>query len=79
MPQISFDIDWMDTEGVSGPELAATWAALKIRAGDTIVTRVFDTRAKTVRDSMHVPLYPFAEWLAANWWFLKSQQTLPER
>ena len=79
MPLISFDIDWMDAEGVNGPELAATWASLKIRAGDAVATRVFDTRAKTVRDFVHVPLYPLAEWLAANWWFLVGEFANPAK
>ena len=70
MPKLSFKIDWVDAEGISGPELSATWASLEIRAGDSIITRVLDTRAKTVRDFVYVPLYPLAEWLATNWWFL---------
>jgi hypothetical protein len=70
MPQLSFETDWMDAEGINGPELSATWASLRIRAGDATITRVLDTRAKTVRDFVYVPLYPLAEWLATNWWFL---------
>ena len=70
MPQLSFETDWVDAEGINGPELSATWASLRIRAGDATITRVLDTRAKTVRDFVYVPLYPFAEWLAMNWGFL---------
>lgn len=73
MPKLSFKIDWVDAEGISGPELSATWASLEIRAGDSIITRVLDTRAKTVRDFVYVPLYPLAEWLATNWWFLSHE------
>jgi hypothetical protein len=50
MPEFSFEIDWVDAEGISGPEFSATWASLCIRAGDSIITRVLDGRAKTVRD-----------------------------
>ena len=73
MPQLSFEIDWVDADGVSGPELSATWASLQIRAGNSVVTRVLDTRARTIRDFVYVPLYPFAEWLATNWWFLTHE------
>lgn len=73
MPKLSFEIDWVDAERISGPELSATWASLQIRAGDSIITRVLDTRARTVRDFVYVPVYPFAEWLATNWWFLTHE------
>ncbi|MDE2927414.1 MAG: ImmA/IrrE family metallo-endopeptidase [Acidobacteriota bacterium] len=77
MPRLSFDIDWVDAEGINGPELSATWASLQIHAGDSVVTRVLDERAKTVRDFVHVPLYPLAEWLATNWWFLTHEYRNP--
>ena len=70
MPSLSFEIDWVDAEGICGPELSTTWASLRIRAGNSTLTRVLDSRAKTVRDFVYVPLYPLAEWLASNWWFL---------
>ena len=70
MQRISFDADWLDPSRVKGPELAATWASLQIRVGESCVTEVLDKRAKTVRHNVDVPLYPLAEWLAANWWFL---------
>ena len=73
MPKLSFEIDWVDAEGVNGPELSATWASLRIDAGDSVITRVLDTRAKTVRDFVYVPLFPLAEWLATNWWFLTHE------
>lgn len=73
MPKLNFEIDWVDSEGINGPELSATWASLRIQAGDSVVTRVLDARAKTVRDFVYVPLYPLAEWLATNWWFLTHE------
>ena len=73
MPKLSFEIDWVEPEGINGPELSATWASLQIHAGDSVVTRVHDERAKTVRDFVYVPLFPLAEWLAANWWFLTHE------
>ena len=77
MPNLRFDFDWIKAEGAKGAELSATWASLKIRVGDSALTRVFDVSAETVRDFVHVPLYPLAEWFAANWWFLKSEVQSP--
>ena len=79
MPTLNFDIDWLDGEGVRGPELAATWAALCIRFGDSVITRVLDARAKTIREFLHLPLYPLAEWLATNWWFLSHEFENPDK
>ena len=79
MPRLSFDFDWVDPEGVRGPELAATWASLQIRAGDSVITRILDNRAKTVRNFIYVPLYPLAEWLAANWWFITHELQNPAK
>ena len=78
MTSLAFEFDWLDGEGMSGPELSATLASLTIRAGESVVTRVLDARAKTVRDFAHVPLYPLAEWLVANWWFIASEIPNPE-
>ena len=77
--KLSFKTDWVDGEGIAGPELAATWASLEIRVGDSIITRVLDARAKTVRDFVCVPLYPFAEWVATNWWFLTHEISNPTK
>ena len=73
MPNPRFEIDWLAPDGIEGPELSATWASLRIEAGGSIVTRVLDERSRTVRDVVYVPLYPLAEWLAANWWFLAHE------
>lgn len=73
MPRISFDFEWLDPSGVPSPELAATWASFRIRVGETCLTRVYDRSAQTVRKNVYVPLYPVAEWLAANWWFLRYE------
>ena len=45
----------------------------------TPITRVLDTRARTVRDFVYVPLYPLAEWLATNWWFLTREVGNPTK
>src|SRR5687767_9856300 len=70
MPNLEFSLDWMEAEDVRGPELSATWAHLVMRVGDSVLTRVLDKRAKTVRDGIFVSVYPLAEWIVANWWSL---------
>ena len=77
MARLSFDLDWMESENVNGPELAATWASLRIRAGSATVTLALDERASTVRERIFVSLYPLAEWLATNWWALTSVMESP--
>ena len=81
MPKLSFDFAWLDTEqaGFKGPELSATWACLEMRVGDATITRIWDSHDRTVRDSVHVPLYPLAEWLATNWWFLTHEFKNPTK
>lgn len=70
MPSLEFEFEWQAAEGVQGPELASTWASLMVRVNDSILTRVVDHSDSRVRECIHVPLYPIAEWLATNWWCL---------
>lgn len=73
MADISIGTDWLNGEGIRGAELSATFASLCIVVNGQPVTHVFDQRARTVRDAVDVPLYPLAEWLASNWWFLAHE------
>ncbi len=68
MSEIRFKFDWLDPQGIRGPELRATWARFEMWVDDHPVTRVSDEVSKTTRDSVFVPLYPLAEWLATHWW-----------
>lgn len=70
MSALRFDVEWHDGTGIKGPELAATFAALRMATAGSVLTQVNDHRARTLRETVHVPLYPLAEWLASNWWFL---------
>ena len=70
MQTLEFDYSWEVAEGIKGAELASTWASLRIRVNDSVLTRVVDHADSRVRECIHVPLYPLAEWLATNWWFL---------
>ncbi len=76
---ITFETEWAPADGIRSPELAATWASLLIRIDDFVITRVVDRRAQTVRDRVYLPLYPLAESLASNWWFLLHEVGNPVR
>lgn len=76
--QLQFDFEWQDPADARGEELRATWASLSIRLNDTHVTELLDRRSRSVRTRIFLPLYPLAEWLATNWWYLKSETERPE-
>ena len=76
---ITFETEWVAADGIKAPELAATWASLLIQVDDSVVTRVVDRRAQTVRDRVYVPLYPLAESLVSNWWFLLHEVRNPAK
>ena len=75
---VRFETEWVDTAGLCGPELSATWAALRIQVDDAVLTRVVD-RSDTVRSHVYVPLYPLAESLVTNWWFLLHEVENPAK
>ena len=77
MAQLRSEIEWIDSEGIRGPELSAAWASLRILVDDSAITWIHDARAQTTREHVFVPLYPFAEWLTTNWWFLHHESTNP--
>ena len=79
MPEFSLDTEWLDGGVVNGAELSATFASLRIDIRGWPVTEVIDRRARTIRESIHVPLYPLAEWLVTNWWFLAYEIENPTR
>ena len=61
-------VEWLDAPDVSTPELAATWARYEVWVDDRCVTQVESD--STFRRGVYGSLYPLAEWLVANWWFL---------
>jgi hypothetical protein len=73
MSKVRFDFDWQDPGGARGEELRATWASLSILVSENPVTELQDRRSKSVRSSTFLPLFPLAEWIADNWWFLQSE------
>jgi len=64
-------LEWESAHGVSTPELAATWARYEVWVGGACVTQV-ESNDGTLRRSVYGSLYPLAEWIASNWWLLKS-------
>lgn len=77
MSDLRFDFEWQDPGGARGEELRATWASLLIWIGKDQVTELQDRQTTGVRTRIFLPLYPLAEWLADNWWFLKSEVARP--
>ncbi len=79
MSEFEIDFSWEAPGRAKGPELRATWAQLKVSADNTPLTQVVDYRAKTIRDSIYLPLYPLAEWIATHWWWLLYEMQSPGR
>lgn len=74
---LRFVVDWAEGEGVKAPELRATWAALEIWIGADCLTLVQDSATESSRRAIYCPLYPLAEWIAFNWWFLNAHSRGP--
>ncbi|MFH2143588.1 MAG: hypothetical protein ABIJ97_14270 [Bacteroidota bacterium] len=70
MNKLNFIHEWVQPEDAKGDELRFTWAKLSIQSEDEVLTRIFDKRLRTVSDSIYLPLYPLAEWLMYNYWYL---------
>ena len=50
---------------------------MSILIDDKPVTELQDRQTKSVRTSVFLPLFPLAEWIASNWWFLQSEVERP--
>jgi len=73
MSTLSFHIDeWLQGDDPD-PRRALTLASLVVAVDNVPATRLFDDWAKTVTDRARLPLYPLAEWFAANWWRLHHE------
>lgn len=79
MSDLKINFEWIDPAGAQGPELRATWARLQLLIDGEPITRPLDNVSKTVRDSVFLPLYPLAEWVATHWWFLLNEIETPGR
>lgn len=70
---LKFIWDWDDAPDVKTAELAATWSRLRIDVDGLVGTLVEEREySHGVRKSLDVPTYPLAEWLAINWWGLRT-------
>lgn len=79
MSDIIIDFDWIDPGNAKGDELRATWARLSLSVDGEAITRVYDKKARSVREDIYLPLYPLAEWLATHWWSLWREIPTDER
>lgn len=79
MANLRFIVDWTEPNGIRGPELSATCARLRIEVNGALITRIAEVGRGEIRDAVNVPLYPLAEWLATNWWFLTSEILNPDK
>ncbi len=77
MSELRFDFEWLEEQGVRGPELRGTWSRLRIEFDGQPITRVFDRSSRSVRENIYVPLYPLAEWIATHWWFIFGEVETP--
>ncbi len=76
MTRLSFEHEWLESDGGDLPEVDATLAQLLIKVGDFVVTEVEHKRSRSVTHRIQVPLYPLAEWIVGNWWFLTSESAI---
>src|SRR6266702_5999609 len=64
--------EWEPAPAVRAAELRATLARLEISVGPDCITLVEDRESQSSRRSIYCSLYPIAEWVAFNWWFLRA-------
>lgn len=67
---LEFRFEWEPFSTVQAPELRATWARLEVWADHHCISLVEDLETGSARRSVYGALYPLAEWVAFNWWFL---------
>ncbi|MEA3048653.1 MAG: hypothetical protein QOG84_489 [Sphingomonadales bacterium] len=70
---IQFKFEWEEPGFAKGDELRATWARFELLVNGRPVTRVLDRTIRAERAAVYVPLFPLAEWLAHNWFFLFAE------
>lgn len=69
-----FRPEWQEAPGVKDKVLARTWARLEIRAEDHVPERYWPSNvissAESVQRGIYGSVFPLAEWVVENWWFL---------
>lgn len=76
MTKLRITHEWSSYED-SVAEVGETTARVGIFLDDYCLTRNHDIFSKTVRDQIHVSLYPLAMWFASAWWRL-NYEVLPD-
>lgn len=74
--RLKIEWEWESAPAVKAPELRATFARLRIFVDADCVTLVEDRQTASSRRAILCPLYPLAEWVAYNWWFLQADARL---
>jgi Zn-dependent peptidase ImmA (M78 family) len=67
--------EWQSAPGVRDETLAKTWAQIRVKVGDSLITQVVDKESNSVRTGVYGPAFPLAEWIVENWWFLTNEPT----
>lgn len=75
---LQIEFEWQDPGDARGEELRATWASLSVFIDNRPVTELSDTKTKSIRNSIVLPLFPLAEWIADHWWFLRAEVDRPD-
>ena len=71
MARFAIEHEWLSgTANAAASELQATWARFSLRVDGSPLIVGRDPETGVLRDSLIVPLYPVAEWIAFNWWLL---------
>lgn len=74
---LSLLTEWNDAPGVKDPVLAATWARLEIKdesaAESKWLSRAIRSTTNSVDRGVYGPMFPLAEWIVENWWFLFNE------
>lgn len=79
MSELRLDFSWEDPGLARAKKLRTTWARLKISIDDKVITSLIDRSVRSWREDVILPLYPLAEWLAANWWALWNETETTSR
>ena len=77
---LDFVVEWHDAPGVKDAVLAKTWARLEIHISDYqlplhFLTQCIRSKVNSVHRGVYSSVFPLAEWVVENWWFLQGLRT----
>lgn len=76
---LSIECEWCDQPVAADPVERRTWARIQINAAGRTATRLWDRDAQAERQSIYVPAFSLARWIAANWWALLYEPARADR